>query len=160
MVGGGRLDAPARGRLDAMIAKSPGSKVAGLVCHRSRFGVADTTERLRAAVEQHGMTVFADIDHGAGAAAAGLSLLPMQVLIFGNAKGGTPLMQAAPSVGIDLPLRVLVWEDAQGATWLAYDDPHWLAERHRIQGSLDQQLTAMAHLLFTVAAAAIDPPGA
>lgn len=159
MVGASRIRAPRR-RPDAVIANRPGPEVDGLVCHRSRLAVADTTERLRAAVEQRGMTVFAEIDHGAAAAAAGLALLPMRLLIFGNAKGGTPLMQVAASAGIDLPLRALVWEDPQGATWLAYNDPHWLAERHGIQGRLEPQLAAMAGLLSTVAAAATDPAGA
>jgi uncharacterized protein (DUF302 family) len=91
--------------------------------------------RLEAAVRAKGMTVFARIDHSAGASAVGLSLSPTEVLIFGNAKGGTPLMQAVQTVGIDLPLRALVWQDASGETWLSYNDPAWLAKRHGLSGT-------------------------
>jgi uncharacterized protein (DUF302 family) len=91
--------------------------------------------RLEAAVRAKGMTVFARIDHSAGASAVGLSLNPTEVLIFGNAKGGTPLMQAVQTIGIDLPLRALVWQDASGETWLSYNDPAWLAKRHGLSGT-------------------------
>jgi len=91
--------------------------------------------RLEAAVKAKGMTVFARIDHSAGASAVGLSLNPTEVLIFGNAKGGTPLMQAAQTIGIDLPLKALVWQDASGSTWLSYNDPAWLARRHGLSGT-------------------------
>jgi uncharacterized protein (DUF302 family) len=86
-------------------------------------------------VRGRGMTVFAHIDHAAGAAAAGLSLRPTEVLIFGNAKGGTPLMQAVQTIGIDLPLKALVWQDASGVTFLSYNDPAWLAKRHSASGA-------------------------
>jgi len=91
--------------------------------------------RLEAAVTAKGMTVFARIDHAAGAASAGLSLRPAEVLIFGNAKGGTPLMQAAQTMAIDLPLKALVWQDASGDTWLSWNDPAWLAARHGVVGA-------------------------
>src|SRR5262249_18534229 len=78
-----------------------------------------------------GLTVFARIDHAAGAAEVGLSLPPTWLLIFGNAKAGTPLMQSAQTIGIDLPLKALVWQDASGKTWLSYNDPAWLAKRQR-----------------------------
>ena len=87
-------------------------------------------DRLAAAVGDKGMTVFARIDHAAGAAEAGLALPPTELLIFGNAKGGTPLMQSAQTIGIDLPLKALVWRDSAGQTWLSYNDPLWLAQRH------------------------------
>ncbi len=87
-------------------------------------------DRLAAAVGDKGMTVFARIDHAAGAAEAGLALPPTELLIFGNAKGGTPLMQATQTIGIDLPLKALVWQDPSGQTWLSYNDPLWLAQRH------------------------------
>ena len=99
--------------------------------------------RFEAAVRAKGMTVFARIDHAAGAAAAGLSLRPTDLLIFGNARGGTPLMQANQTIGIDLPLKVLVWQDASGDTWLSYNDPGWLSKRH----SLGQQADAASHVL-------------
>ena len=102
----------------------------GLTTIRSSFGPQDTMDRLEAAVKAKGMTVFARIDHAAGAAEAGLPLRPTAVLIFGNAKAGTPLMQSVQTVGIDLPLKALIWQDTSGDTWLSYNDPAWLAQRH------------------------------
>jgi uncharacterized protein (DUF302 family) len=93
----------------------------GLTTIRSSFGPKDTMNRLEAAVQAKGMTVFARIDHAAGATAAGLSLRPTEVLIFGNAKGGTPLMNSVQTIGLDLPLKALVWQDASGDTWLSYN---------------------------------------
>ena len=107
----------------------------GLTTMPSRFGPQDTMNRLEAAVKAKGMTVFARIDHAAGAAEAGLSLRPTAVLIFGNAKAGTPLMQSVQTVGIDLPLKALVWQDTSGDTWLSYNDPAWLAQRHGLAGT-------------------------
>jgi uncharacterized protein (DUF302 family) len=107
----------------------------GLTTIPSRFGPQDTMDRLEAAVKAKGMTVFARIDHAAGAAAAGLSLRPTALLIFGNAKAGTPLMQSVQTIGIDLPLKALVWQDMSGDTWLSYDDPAWLAQRHGLGGT-------------------------
>src|ERR1700693_135503 len=102
----------------------------GLTTIPSSCGPQDTMSRLEAAVKARGMTVFARIDHAAGATGAGLSLRPTEVLIFGNAKAGTPLMQSVQTVGLDLPLKALVWQDASGKTWLSYNDPSWLAKRH------------------------------
>jgi hypothetical protein len=89
--------------------------------------------RLEAEVKTRGMTIFARIDHAAGATAAGLSLPPTEVLIFGNAKGGTPLMQSVQTIGIDLPLKALVWQEASGATFLSHGDPAWLCETARLE---------------------------
>src|ERR1700760_2931434 len=97
--------------------------VAGLTTIKSSNGPEETMNRFEAEVRGRGMTVFAHIDHAAGAAPAGLSLRPTEVLIFGNAKAGTPLMEAAQSIGIDLPLKVLVWRDENGATWVSYNHP-------------------------------------
>lgn len=102
----------------------------GLTTVASHFGPKETLDRLEADVRAKGLTVFARIDHAAGAAAAGLTLLPTAVLIFGNARGGTPLMQANQLIGIDLPLKVLVWQDTSGKTWLSYVDPAILAQRY------------------------------
>jgi uncharacterized protein (DUF302 family) len=107
----------------------------GLTTIKSSHGPQDTMNRLEAAVKAKGMTVFARIDHSAGASAVGLSLNPTEVLIFGNAKGGTPLMQSAQTIGIDLPLKALVWQDASGDAWLSYNDPTWLAKRHGLSGT-------------------------
>src|SRR5215472_12534945 len=104
----------------------------GLITIKSAFGPEETMSRLESEVRAKGMTVFAHIDHAAGAAAVGLPLRPTDLLIFGNAKAGTPLMQAAQAIGIDLPLKALVWQDASGTTWLSYNDPVWLTHRHRV----------------------------
>jgi uncharacterized protein (DUF302 family) len=107
--------------------------------------------RLEEAVAARGMTVFARVDHAAGAAAVGLSLRPTDLLIFGQAKGGTPLMQAVQTIGIDLPLKALVWQDAEGETWLSYSDPAWIAARH---GLAPEATKAMSAALAAVAAGA------
>jgi uncharacterized protein (DUF302 family) len=96
------------------------------------------------------MTVFARIDHAAGAAEVGLTLAPTELIIFGNARGGTPLMQSVQTVGIDLPLKMLVWQDAANKTWLSYNEPSWIARRHgvanaeRVVSSMGAALSAMA----------------
>jgi uncharacterized protein (DUF302 family) len=107
-------------------------------------------DRVAVSVAAHGMTVFARIDHAAGAATAGMNLRPAEVLIFGNPKGGTPLMQVAQTLGIDLPLKVLVWQDEGGKTWIGYNDPRWLARRHGVTGH-EQLLDAMTKALEAVA---------
>ena len=101
----------------------------GLTTIPSSYGPKDTMNRLEAEVRAKGMTVFARIDHAAGATAVGLSLRPTEVLIFGNARAGTPLMQSVQTIGLDLPLKALVWQDASGDTWLSYNDPAWLVKR-------------------------------
>jgi len=127
----------------------------GLTTLRSSYGPKDTMTRLEAEVKARGMTVFARIDHAAGAAGAGLSLRPTELLIFGNAKAGTPLMQTVQTTGIDLPLKALVWEDASGATWLSYHDPAWLAQRHGVAGETETVIGMMSKALDAVAQAAI-----
>jgi uncharacterized protein (DUF302 family) len=104
----------------------------GLTSIRSRLGPKETMHRLETEIRTQGMTVFARIDHSAGAAEIGLTLPPTDLIIFGNARGGTPLMQFAQTVGIDLPLKALVWEDAGGQTWLSYNEPSWIAQRHSV----------------------------
>jgi uncharacterized protein (DUF302 family) len=123
----------------------------GLTTIRSSYGPEDTMNRLEAAVKAKGMTVFARIDHAAGATAVGLSLRPTEVLIFGNAKAGTPLMQSVQTIGIDLPLKALVWQDTPGNTWLSYSDPAWLAKRHGLDGTTVGTVSAMAAALDTLA---------
>jgi len=102
----------------------------GLITTASRHSVAETLARLRAALKQRELTLFAQVDHAAGAASVGLVLRPTTVVIFGNPKGGTPLMQEAQTVGIDLPLKMLVWEDGFGRVQLSYNDVAWIAQRH------------------------------
>ena len=116
----------------------------GLITVASEFSVAETIDRLASIVEGAAFTVFARIDHAANAAPIGMELRPTQVLIFGNPKGGTLLMQDKQSVGLDLPLRVLAWEDAEGHVWMNYDDPAWIAKRHELGSRSDATVTAMA----------------
>jgi len=132
--------------------------VPGLTVVRSSGFPQPTADQLEAAIRARGLTLFARIDHAAGAADAGLTLRFTQLLIFGNARGGTPLMQAAQTIGIDLPLRALVWQDAAGDTWLGYNDPVWLAHHHGI-GADATPLAAMTAMLHAIAqeAAAADP---
>jgi len=108
---------------------------AGMVSKPSRHPVPETMDRLVAVLQAKGMTVFARIDHAGAAEKAGLSMRASQILIFGNPKGGTPLMVAAPTVAIDLPLKALAWEDADGKVWLGYNSPAWLKERHGVRGT-------------------------
>lgn len=105
----------------------------GLTSIQSSFGPKETMDRLETEIRAQGTHVFARIDHAAGVAEAGLTLAPTGLIIFGNARGGTPLMQSVQTVGIDLPLKALVWEDASRTTWLSYNEPSWIAQRHRIQ---------------------------
>jgi uncharacterized protein (DUF302 family) len=123
----------------------------GLTTLSSSHGPKDTMNRLAAEITARGMTVFARIDHAAGAAEAGLPLRPTELLIFGNAKGGTPLMQSEQTIGIDLPLKALVWQDASGRTWLSYNDPSWLAKRHGLGAEVDPAVKAMAAALNVIA---------
>jgi uncharacterized protein (DUF302 family) len=120
--------------------------VEGLKVSRSRHGPQETLDRFEVAIARYGMTIFARIDHGAAAAKAGLELRPTVVLIFGNARAGTPLMQMAPTIAIDLPLKALVWQDEAGATWLGYNDPVWISRRHGVvyDGSIDLVMEALA----------------
>lgn len=104
----------------------------GLISVKSPHTVSGTMDRLEALVKDRGLKVFARIDHAAGARSIDQSLRPTQLLIFGNPKGGTPFMQCAQTVGIDLPLKALAWEDDAGQVWLGYNDPIWLAKRHSV----------------------------
>jgi uncharacterized protein (DUF302 family) len=113
--------------------------------------------RLETEVKAKGLTVFARIDHAAGAAAVGLPLRPTELLIFGNAKGGTPLMQSVQTIGIDLPLKAVVWQDASGTTWLSYNDPNWLAKRHELGPEADASVKGMSAALDAMAKAATAP---
>jgi uncharacterized protein (DUF302 family) len=102
----------------------------GLIAIKSSRTAAETMTRLEDVVKQRGLTVFARIDHAAGAAKIGKTLAPTELLIFGNPQGGTPLMECAQTAGIDLPLKALVWQDSAGQVWLGYNDPAYLAQRH------------------------------
>lgn len=121
----------------------------GMTAVKSPFAAKDTMDRFEKIAKQRGLTIFARVDHAAGAAKVGKTLRPTEVLIFGNPKGGTPLMECAQSAGIDLPLKALVWQDAQGQVWLGYNDPAYLAQRHGAAqcpavGDLTKALTGLA----------------
>jgi uncharacterized protein (DUF302 family) len=122
----------------------------GLVTLMSKHDQAQTLDRLIAAVTARGAAVLGRVDHAKGATSVGLSLLPTEVVLFGNPRAGTPLMQAAQTMGIDLPLRALVWTDASGTTRLSYDDPGWLAERHGAHAGHEATLGAMRDFLAGV----------
>lgn len=126
----------------------------GLTTLPSIHSAKETMDRLEADVRAKGMTVFARIDHAAGAKEAGLPLRPTEVLIFGNAKGGTPLMQALQTTGIDLPLKALVWEDAGGKVWLSYNEPAWIAARHGNAASVSEVTARLAGVSAALAKAA------
>lgn len=130
--------------------------IKGLTTIQSSFVPKATMDRLETEIRQKGMNVFARVDHAAGAAEVGLTLRSTELIIFGNALGGTPLMLSAQTIGIDLPLKVLVWEDAAGKTWISYNEPDWIAERH---GVADAQpvLNKMADLLSAISTAAARP---
>jgi len=107
-------------------------------------------DRLETEIRTKGLEVFARIDHAAGAAEVGLNLRPTELIIFGNARAGTPLMQSVQTVGIDLPLKVLVWEDAGSKTWLSYNEPSWLARRHGVPNA-EQVVSKMGSALSAIA---------
>ena len=127
-----------------------------LVTLPSAHGATETVERLKALLAQQGIEVFAHIDHAAAAHKVGLPLRPTQMLIFGNPRAGTPLMQAQQTVGLDLPLRGLAREDEEGKAWLTYNDPAYLARRHGVAGQ-EATVRAMTAGLQALARAATEP---
>ena len=123
--------------------------VEGLTSIQSVFGPRETMDRLEAEIRSKGLTIFAKIDHAGGAAEVGLKLRPTELIIFGNARGGTPLMQSAQTVGIDLPLKALVWQDAAGKTWISYNEPNWIARRHGVADA-EPAVSKMTDLLSAI----------
>ena len=112
----------------------------GIVHKPSKHSVDETVTKLQAILQTKGVAVFALIDHSGEAEKVGMHMRPTKLLIFGNPKGGTPLMLAAPSIAIDLPLKILVWEDDQGKIWVSYNSPEYLAERHGLPAHLEQNI--------------------
>jgi uncharacterized protein (DUF302 family) len=123
----------------------------GLVTIASKVSVRETMDRLEADLRAKNITVFARIDHAAGAASVGMPLRPTELVIFGNPRAGTPLMQSNQTIGIDLPLKFLGWQDAGGNVWLTYNDPNWLSRRHRLSASTDAGANALQTLLANLA---------
>jgi uncharacterized protein (DUF302 family) len=119
----------------------------GIVRIRANQPVAATVDRLEALLKDRGITVFARINFSEDAAKAGLAMRPEQLLIFGNPKAGTPLMQAVPLAGLDLPLKALIWEDASGDTWIAYNQPEYIIQRHGLAASAGANLGAVIPIL-------------
>ncbi len=120
----------------------------GLIAVKSPHSAKVTMDRFESEAKSKGLNVFARIDHAAGAAKVGKTLRATEVLIFGNPQGGTPFMACAQSVGIDLPLKALVWEDASTQVWVGYNDPAWIAKRHAVEscsaaGNIGKALAAI-----------------
>jgi len=107
-------------------------KGSGLIDIRSSHSVDETVEKLKGILQSKGVTLFALVDHSGAAIKAGMKMRPTKLLIFGNPKAGTPVMLAAPSSAIDLPLKILIWEDAQGKVWVTYNSLAYLQERHNL----------------------------
>ena len=115
----------------------------GLVHLSSSHSVSETLARLEGLVRAKGIAIFARIDHSADAARAGLKMNETELLIFGNAKAGTPLMVASPTLAIDLPLKALAWQDGDGKVWLSYNSPEYLGERHSVPQDLLRNIAAI-----------------
>jgi len=137
----------------ALLFSAPLAATEGMIDVQSAHSVAATADRLESILADKGMNVFARIDHAAGAKKAGKSLPPTELLIFGNPKVGTPLMQCSRSIAIDLPQKALIWEDDSGAVWISYNDPQYLKLRHNTQGC-DEVLKKVAGALGNFARAA------
>jgi uncharacterized protein (DUF302 family) len=118
----------------------------GIVSKPSKHSVEQTVEALTNLLKSKGVAVFALIDHSGEAEKAGLKMRPTKLLIFGNPKAGTPLMLASPSSALDLPLKILIWEDAQGKVWLSYNSPEYLKERHGLPQDLMQNVAIIETL--------------
>ena len=123
----------------------------GIIDTPSTHSVDQTVEKLKEILQAKGVTLFALVDHSGEAEKVGMKIPPTKLLIFGSPKAGTPLMQAAPSVAIDLPLKLLVWEDERGKVWISYNSPEYLKERHGLPQDLLQNI-AVAGALATKAA--------
>ncbi len=119
----------------------------GMVHLRSPHSVPETLRRLESLLQAKGVNIFARVDHSGEAEKAGLKMRPTQLLIFGSPKAGTPLMVASPTLAIDLPLKALAWEDADGKVWLSYNSPEYLQQRHNIPGDLVGNIAGPGALL-------------
>jgi uncharacterized protein (DUF302 family) len=118
----------------------------GIISIPSNHSVDRAVENLKSILQAKGVALFALIDHSGEAKKVGMKMPPTKLLIFGSPKGGTPLMLAAPSVAIDLPLKILVWEDGQGKVWLSYNSPEYLKERHGLASDLLQNIAVVETL--------------
>ena len=119
----------------------------GMIDVPSRYSVTETLSRFESILKEKGLTVFARFDHSGEATKVGLAMRPTQLLIFGSPRAGTPLMVAAPSLAIDLPLKALAWEDEQGEVWLSYNSPEYLQQRHGIPADLLKNIAGVGALI-------------
>jgi uncharacterized protein (DUF302 family) len=133
-----------------------GAESTGLVSMKSAFSVDETTKRLESLLKERNLTLVTTVDHSAGAKSVGLVLRPTRLLIFGNPRSGTPLMQCGQSVAIDLPMKVLIWEDEAGQAWAGYNSLSYLKTRHNLQGC-DPELEKNGQALQTLVEAATQP---
>jgi uncharacterized protein (DUF302 family) len=117
--------------------------VHGMVTVASGWSVGETIDRLQSMATKAGMQVFARIDHAGNAASVGMDLRPTELLVFGNPQGGTPLMQDRQTSGIDLPVKALAWQDADGKVWLTYNDATWIADRHELGAGSETAVRAI-----------------
>jgi uncharacterized protein (DUF302 family) len=118
----------------------------GIVDKPSRHSVDETVDRLKNILQTKGLTLFALVDHSGEAERVGMKMPPTKLFIFGSPKAGTPLMLAAPSIAIDLPLKILVWQDPEGKAWVSYNSPAYLQQRHRVPQELLQNIAAVETL--------------
>jgi uncharacterized protein (DUF302 family) len=118
----------------------------GILRKQSKHSIDETVRSLKGELDAKGVTVFAIVDHSGEAEKAGLKMLPTKLLIFGNPTAGTPLMLAAPSIAIDLPLKILVSEDEDGKVWVSYNSPDYLKQRHGLPSALLQNITIVETL--------------
>jgi uncharacterized protein (DUF302 family) len=123
----------------------------GIVNLPSHHSVDETVERVKELLQTKGITLFAVIDHSGEAEKVGMKMPPTKLLIFGSPKGGTPLMLAAPSIAIDLPLKILVWQDKEGKVWVSYNSPDYLASRHGLPPQLEQNIAVVGVLAANAA---------
>jgi uncharacterized protein (DUF302 family) len=123
----------------------------GFVSIASKHSVDETVSKLQALLAAKKITLFALVDHSGEAAQVGMQMPPTKLLIFGNPKGGTPLMLAAPSVAIDLPLKILIWQDGDGHVWVSYNSPEYLVQRHTLPGDLVQNIAVIETLAANIA---------
>jgi uncharacterized protein (DUF302 family) len=146
-----RTQAP---RVNSMMSTSRSSN--GLIQLKSNFSIEETTTRIESLLKERNLVLVAKIDHAANAKSVKLELRPTRLFIFGNAKAGTPLMQCNQSVGIDLPMKALVWQDAQGQVWFGYNDPQYLKDRHQLK-QCDREINAASQAMKALATAVMQP---
>jgi uncharacterized protein (DUF302 family) len=119
----------------------------GMVHLSSPYSVAETLKRVKSLLQERGLTIFCRVDHSGEAQKVGLKMHPTQVILFGSPKGGTPVMVAASTIAIDLPLKALIWEDAEGKVWVSYNSPEYLQKRHNVPDDLVKNISAAGPLL-------------